>query len=242
MCKVVFEDNHLLVVEKPPNLLTQGDATGDDCLLERMKRYIGEKYQKPGAVYLGLVHRMDRPVGGLVALARTSKAASRLSEQLRSHAMEREYLAVVHGADVPDSGVLRDALRKTENGNVQVAAEGEPGAQQAALRYATLDRDVAADTALLHIRLETGRKHQIRVQLSHSGHPIVQDMRYGHDAAGEPIALWGSVLRLTHPTRGIPMTFLSRPQGKAFEAFAPAVDQFLAPISQETSTMQGVNP
>ena len=97
MPEIVYEDNHLIVAVKPPNLLTQGDATGDDCLLDQLKLYIKERYHKPGDVYLGLVHRLDRPVGGLVAFARTSKAASRLSEQLRTHAMAREYLAVAEG-------------------------------------------------------------------------------------------------------------------------------------------------
>ena len=100
--RVVYEDNHLLIAEKPPNLLTQGDATGDECLLDQMKRYLKQKYHKPGDVYLGCVHRLDRPVGGLVALARTGKAAARLSEQLRTHGMEREYLAVVQGMPPED--------------------------------------------------------------------------------------------------------------------------------------------
>lgn len=237
MCKVIYEDNHLLVVEKPPNLLTQGDATGDDCLLERMKRYIGEKYDKPGAVYLGLVHRLDRPVGGLVALARTSKAAARLSEQLRSHAMEREYLAVVEDGGLPDSGELRNFLLKDDaTGNVRVAIEGTAGAQEARLRFDVLSRDAEANRALVHVRLETGRKHQIRAQLANSGHPIVQDMRYGHGVPGEPIALWGAVLRLTHPTKKENMTFVDRPQGKAFEGFAQEMDLFLALIAREGTT------
>lgn len=234
MCKVVYEDNHLLVTEKPPGLLTQGDATGDDCLLERMKRYIGEKYEKPGAVYLGLVHRLDRPVGGLVALARTSKAASRLSEQLRGHRMEREYLAVVRGAEMPESGVLRDWLQKDDStGNVGVTAQGAAGAQEAVLRYEVLARDGAADTALLHIRLETGRKHQIRVQLANFGHPIVQDLRYAKGVPGEPIALWGSVLRFEHPTLKTPMVFVSRPRGRAFEGYGQVVDSFLAGVTAQ---------
>ncbi len=245
MCRVLYEDNHLLVVEKPPNLLTQGDITGDDCLLERMKRYIGEKYHKPGAVYLGLVHRLDRPVGGLVALARTGKAAARLSEQLRGHAMEREYLAVVHGSGVPDGGVLENWLGKDEGtGNVRVVEEGlgqgQPPSQRAVLSFATVARDAASDTALLHIRLETGRKHQIRVQLAHLGHPILQDMRYGVDAAGEPIALWGAVLRLAHPTTKENLVFVSPPQGKAFARFAGPLGGFLEGRAQHAN--QGGKP
>lgn len=253
MCNVVYEDNHLLVVEKPSNLLAQGDATGDDCLVERMKRYIGEKYQKPGAVYLGLVHRMDRPVGGLVVLARTSKAAARLSEQLRSHQMQREYVAVVHGSDVPSESTLRDILVKdaatgkvwVQDEKTDATGDGQGGAhsadcgdvnqrnavqergQDATLHYRVLTRDAAKDTALLHIRLETGRKHQIRVQLAHAGYPIVQDMRYGKDAPGEPIALWGAVLRLAHPTRKETMTFVSKPKGKMFTEFDNEIELLL---------------
>jgi 23S rRNA pseudouridine1911/1915/1917 synthase len=225
MYKVVYEDNHLLIAEKPPNLLTQGDATGDPCLVDEAKAYIKDKYQKPGDVYLGLVHRLDRPVGGLVALARTSKAASRLSDQLRTHTMRREYLAVVHGEDIAPSGTCIDFLLD-ENGTVRVVPDGTDGAKEAMLQWDTLGaRD---DCALLHIRLQTGRKHQIRVQLAQLGHPIVQDMRYGADAPGEPIALWGAVLTLEHPTKKEPMTFLSKPQGKAFTVFESEIEKFLS--------------
>lgn len=233
MLNVVYEDNHLLVVEKPANLLTQGDATGDDSLLSQMKRYIGEKYEKPGAVYLGLVHRMDRPVGGLVVLARTSKAAARLSEQLRLHTMQREYLAVVGGGGMPEYGTLRDFLQKDEGaGNVRVVPSEAAGAQEAILRFSVLAREESSNTALVHIQLETGRKHQIRVQLASFGHPIVHDMRYGEGKAGEPIALWGAVLRLTHPTRKESMSFTSPPQGKAFQPFAETVQSFLEQATQ----------
>jgi 23S rRNA pseudouridine1911/1915/1917 synthase len=223
MLKVVYEDNHLLIAEKPPNMLTQGDATGDPCLLDEAKKYVKEKYQKPGDVYLGLVHRLDRPVGGLVALARTSKAASRLSGQLRARLMKREYLAVVHGADIAQSGACTDWLLE-ENGAVRAVPAGTDGAKEAVLEWRALA--ARGNRALLHIRLETGRKHQIRVQLAHLGHPIVQDMRYGEDAAGDPIALWGAVLRLLHPTKQEEMTFASRPQGAAFQAFQPEIDAF----------------
>ena len=228
MCNVVYEDNHLLIVQKPPNMLTQGDATGDACLLDYMKQYVKTKYNKPGEVYLGCVHRLDRPVGGLVALARTGKAAARLSEQLRSHDMQREYLAVVHGADIATQGELTDWLSKDETtGNVLAVAQGTPDAQKAVLRFERLATDAAQDRALLAVRLETGRKHQIRVQLAHCGHAIVQDMRYGQGTAGEPIALWGAVLTLAHPTLKTRLLFVSRPQGKAFEGFNAEIDAFL---------------
>lgn len=234
MPEIIYEDNHLLIAVKPPNQLTQSDATGDESLHDELKRYIKEKYQKPGEVYLGLVHRMDRPVGGLVAFARTSKAASRLSEQLRAHHMEREYLAVVErGASLPDEGVLHDWLLKDEAGGVRAVAEGTRGAQEAHLFFRALSRNAANDTALLHIRLETGRKHQIRVQLMHSGHPIMYDMRYGHGLRGQSIALWGAVLKLTHPTQKTSMTFFSAPRGDAYLPYASVIDGFFSDLQEE---------
>ncbi len=226
MIKPVYEDNHLLVVVKPQGQLTQSDETGDLSLQDECKRYIREKYQKPGEVYLGLVHRLDRPVGGLVAFARTSKAASRLSEQLRTHHMEREYLAVVEGEDLPARGDLRDWLLQGEDGLVRVVPEGTPGAKEARLRYERLGaRD---GTALVHLRLETGRKHQIRVQLSHLGYPIRYDMRYGHGERGRDIALFGAVLRLTHPTLKKEMTFTACPENPAFRPYEKEITAFLA--------------
>ena len=226
MIKPVYEDNHLLVAVKPQGQLTQSDETGDLSLQDECKQYIKEKYQKPGEVYLGLVHRLDRPVGGLVAFARTSKAASRLSEQLRTHHMEREYLAVVEGEDLPARGDLRDWLLQGEDGLVRVVPEGTPGAKEARLHYERLGaRD---GTALVHLRLETGRKHQIRVQLSHLGYPIRYDMRYGHGERGRDIALFGAVLRLTHPTLKKEMTFTACPENPAFRPYEKEITAFLA--------------
>ena len=226
MIKPVYEDNHLLVVVKPQGKLTQSDETGDLSLQDECKQYIKEKYQKPGEVYLGLVHRLDRPVGGLVAFARTSKAASRLSEQLRVHHMEREYLAVVEGEDLPARGDLRDWLLQGEDGLVRVVPEGTPGAKEARLHYERLG--AREGTALVHLRLETGRKHQIRVQISHLGHPILYDMRYGHGERGRDIALFGAVLRLTHPTLKKEMTFTACPENPAFRPYEKEITAFLA--------------
>ena len=180
-------------------------------------------------MYLGLVHRLDRPVGGLVAFARTSKAASRLSEQLRTHAMAREYLAVAEGgSSMPDEGDLHDWLMQDEaTGRVRAVPSGTPGAKEARLSFRVLGRDAAQDTALVHVRLQTGRKHQIRVQLARSGHPLLCDMRYGRGVRGQPVALWGAVLSLTHPTRKEPMTFVSAPRGDAFFPYAALIDGFL---------------
>lgn len=226
MIKPVYEDNHLLVVVKPQGQLTQSDETGDLSLQDECKQYIKEKYQKPGEVYLGLVHRLDRPVGGLVAFARTSKAASRLSEQLRTHHMEREYLAVVEGEDLPARGDLRDWLLQGEDGLVRVVPEGTPGTKEARLHYERLG--AREGTALVHLRLETGRKHQIRVQLSHLGYPIRYDMRYGHGERGRDIALFGAVLRLNHPTLKKEMTFTACPENPAFRPYEKEITAFLA--------------
>lgn len=228
MPEIVYEDNHLLVAVKLPNQLTQGDATGDEALLDELKGYLKVKYQKPGEVYLGLVHRLDRPVGGLVAFARTSKAASRLSEQLRTHAMHRDYLAVVENGDtLADEGTLHHWLSKDETGgSVRVVKPGTPGAQEARLRYAVLDRK--ENTALVHVMLETGRKHQIRVQFAQSGHPLRYDMRYGQGERGQSIALWGAMLTLSHPTRKQPMTFISVPRGEAYRPYVQTISRFLS--------------
>lgn len=225
MCNVVYEDNHLLVVIKPTNLLTQADKTGDDDLLSQMKRYIKEKYQKPGDVYLGLVHRMDRPVGGLLCLARTSKAAARLSNQVSNHEMAREYLAITEG-NLPPSGTLRHYLIKDDMLNmVSTVPEGTKGSQLAVLHFESLDqRD---NTSLCHIRLETGRAHQIRVQMAASGHPLINDARYGHGMPGNQIALWGAKLTLAHPTLQKKMTFYSVPQGDAWAIYKESIGRFL---------------
>ena len=228
MPEIVYEDNHLLVAVKPPNQLTQGDATGDEALLDELKGYIKVKYQKPGEVYLGLVHRLDRPVGGLVAFARTSKAASRLSEQLRSHAMHRDYLAVVENGDtLADEGTLHHWLTKDDSDmNVRAVKAGTPSSQEAKLHYTVLDR--RDRTALVHVVLETGRKHQIRVQFASVGHPLRYDMRYGKGERGMNIALWGAMLTLTHPTQKQPMTFVSTPRGEAYKPYAETIDRFLS--------------
>ncbi len=230
MCKVVYEDNHLLVVVKPPNMLTQADATGDQDLLSLMKTYIKDKYQKPGDVYLGLVHRMDRPVGGLLCLARTSKAAARLSKQVSTHEMGREYLAIVEG-NLPDSGTLTHHLLKEEDLNlVSAVPEGTPGSRLAVLHYTCLARKDS--TSLVSIRLETGRAHQIRVQFAAVGHPLWGDARYGHGVPGRQIALWGAKLTLTHPTQGEKITFSSPPQGEAWGSYASPIAAYFSETPQ----------
>ncbi len=196
---IVFCDNHVLVAVKPPNVPSQADASGDPDMLSMLKAYVKARYQKPGEAYLGLLHRLDRPVGGLMAFARTSKAAARLSEQLRAHAMRRSYLCVVRG-DAADAARLENLLDRDD---------GPP--QQAALSYALLAR--AEGLSLLRVELETGRKHQIRRQLSMAGLPVWGDARHGGGKPGEQIALWGTALRFTHPVTKESLAFQSTPPG-----------------------------
>ena len=208
--RVLYEDNHLLVVEKPANVPVQADASGDEDLLTACKAYIKEKYQKPGEVYLGLVHRLDRPVGGVMVFARTSKAAARLTEQFSAHKARKRYAAIVEGA-APAEGRLTDYLFKNETTNTtSVVKEGTPGAKQAKLSFRTLVRDKGL--SLLDVDLQTGRPHQIRVQLSHAGFPIHGDQRYNPNArVGEQIRLWAYALTIAHPTLKEEMTFYALP-------------------------------
>ena len=206
---IVYEDNHILVVVKPPNMPTQADASGDPDLHGTMKRYIAEKYQKPGAVYLGLVHRLDRPVGGLVVLARTSKAADRLSAQVRDKTLARQYVAAVRGTPEAEAELCDWLLKDERTNTVRAVAQGTPGAKDARLRYARVGG--GDGLTLVRVRLFTGRSHQIRVQLAHHGMPIWGDARYGGGRPGQQIALWGAHLGLVHPTLKTPMRFDALP-------------------------------
>ena len=171
--KVLFEDNHIIVVEKPPNVPSQSDKTGDVDMLSIVKEYIKEKYQKPGNVYLGLVHRLDRPVGGVMVFAKTSKAASRLSEQVREKTFKKKYLAVVDGKLDKEEGTLEDYLYKDERNNMsKVVSASKKGAKLAKLNYKVLAYNEIKNLSLLEIKLHTGRHHQIRVQLAYFGHSI----------------------------------------------------------------------
>ena len=206
---VLYEDNHLLVVVKPPNLPVQADRSGDDDLLSIMKRYIGNKYQKPGAVYLGLVHRLDRPVGGVMVFARTSKAASRLSRAFAEHAQDKRYLAVLQGT-LPGPRVLEDDLWKDPaTGTVRVVPPDTPGAKHA--RLTTSPLCTRGGLTLAEVQLDTGRAHQIRVQHAHAGLPLWGDARYGGGRPGQQIALWAVSLSFEHPVRREPVHFAAKP-------------------------------
>lgn len=203
---VFFEDNHLLVVYKPAGLLSQGDETGEANLLDLSKAWIKERHHKPGRVFLGLVHRLDRPVAGAMVFARTSKAAARLSEQIRNRRMRKVYLAVVEGRPPSDEGRLVHCLERRERA-VRIVSPPTPLGREARLAYRV--RDAAGGRSLVEIELETGRKHQIRLQLSHIGCPIVGDVRYGAPCAlpSRPIALFARQIAVEHPTRSERLAF-----------------------------------
>ena len=206
---VLYEDNHLLGVVKPPNLPVQADSSGDDDLLSILKRHIGHKYQKPGAVYLGLVHRLDRPVGGAMVFARTSKAAARLSRAFADHEQDKRYLAVLQGR-LDEARTLEDCLSKDpKTGMVRVVSPDAPGAKLARLETRPLcHRD---GLTLTEVRLFTGRAHQIRVQHAHAGLPLWGDARYGGGRPGQQIALWAWSLEIEHPVRHEPLRLVAPP-------------------------------
>lgn len=210
---IMYEDNHIIVVEKPVNIPSQGDKTGDVDMLTIIKKYLKEKYNKPGDVYLGLVHRLDRPVGGVMVFAKTSKAASRLSEQVRVKDFKKKYLVVVNGKMEKQQGMLEDYLLKNEKSNMsKVVKEGTKNSKLASLDYETLKYNNEIDLSVLKINLHTGRHHQIRVQLSSRGHSIYGDQKYGGRGHGKQIALWAYELKFLHPITKESMTFAVLPQ------------------------------
>ena len=203
MINILYEDNHLLVVEKPINIPVQKDSSDDKDLLTLLKEDIKKRYQKPGNVYLGLVHRLDRPVGGVMVFAKTSKAASRLSEQVRNHQLEKEYHAVLMGIMNPDKGTLKDYLWKDEKTNTTIV---DKRGKEAILDYQVIKK--ANHMSFVKIMLKTGRSHQIRVQFSSRGYPLYGDMRYNKKAKrGEQIALFASSLTFYHPITKEKMVF-----------------------------------
>ncbi len=198
---ILYEDNHLLVVEKPVNIPVQEDSSGDKDLLNLLKEDIKIRYEKPGNVYLGLVHRLDRPVGGAMVFAKTSKAASRLSDVIRKDEITRSYLAIVRGIPKKKKGTLEHYLVKdTKKNKVSVVAASQKGAKKAILDYEVISSEEGM--SLLSVRLHTGRSHQIRVQLSALGYPLYGDQKYGQQVnkAGQQIALWANALEFPHPT------------------------------------------
>ncbi|GAB3053732.1 RluA family pseudouridine synthase [Virgibacillus ainsalahensis] len=209
---ILYEDNHLLFVEKPVNVPVQGDRTNDQDLLSYLKEDLKIRYQKPGNVYLGLVHRLDRPVGGVMVFSKTSKSASRLSDVIRRNAVEKRYLAVVRGKPQKNRDVLEDYLIKDRSQNIVYTTQpNRKDAKKAVLEYEVIGSKKGL--SLLSIRLHTGRPHQIRVQLSSRNCPLYGDQKYGKkvNQPGQQIALWSQMLAFAHPTKKEEIKIQSQP-------------------------------
>lgn len=214
--KIVYEDNHVIVVIKPHNIPSQEDETGDKDMLNLVKEYIKIKYNKPGNVYVGLVHRLDRPTGGLMVFAKTSKAASRLAEQMQDGRFNKKYLTVLDGVPVDRRKKQVNYLKKDEKTNiVKIVPMGEEGAKRAELIYNVLE--VENNLSLAEIELLTGRSHQIRVQMSSLKAPVFGDIKYGVkktnnlNSKTENLALWAYKLNFEHPTTKKSMSFICFP-------------------------------
>lgn len=224
--EVLYEDNHVLVVVKPVNVPTQEDSSGDPDLLTILKADLKLRHNKPGNVFLGLVHRLDRPVGGVMVFAKTSKAASRLSDQVRTRRLDKTYTAVVHGLVSPSQGRLQHYLLKDSRTNtVSSVSKHTNGAKEALLDYTLLDQQ--EDLSLIKVNLITGRPHQIRVQWASQGYPLYGDQRYGQKFAkpGQQIALWASELAFDHPTQQNRLSFQSSPPGRAPWTLWPSLEE-----------------
>lgn len=211
--KVIYEDNHIIVVEKPVNIPSQGDKTGDEDMLTIIKAYLKEKYNKPGDVYLGLIHRLDRPTGGVMVFAKTSKAAARLSEQVRNKEFEKKYLCIVDGKLEKEKGTFKDYLLKIEKTNTSKISDSKnKNAKEAILDYEVLKYNEEINLSVVKVLLHTGRHHQIRVQFSSRGHSLYGDQKYGTRGRGKQLALWAFSLSFNHPTTKERLTFEDYPE------------------------------
>lgn len=208
---VLYEDNHIIVVEKPINVLSQGDATGDIDLLTMVKDYVKKKYNKPGNVYIGLVHRLDRPVGGVMVFARSSKAASRLNKQQLEHKFEKKYLAVINGVLSSNCGRFVDKLEKCSDGNTIVSKNGK----ESILNYKVISVNKKTNHSLVEVELQTGRHHQIRVQFASREHSLCGDQRYG-SVDKTQLALFAYKLGFFHPITKEKLEFTLLPPDKGY--------------------------
>lgn len=202
--EILYEDNHIIVVVKPFNILSQSDDTKDIDMLTLIKSYLKEKYNKPGNVYLGLIHRLDRPTGGIMVFAKTSKAASRLSEQIRLNLFTKKYLAIVNGYLSEKAGVFEDYILKKEDNSSVISNLG---------KYAKLEYEVLkekSNLSLVNIILHTGRHHQIRVQFASRNHPLYGDQRYGKSSKKQ-LALFAYYLSFNHPVTKEKLEFIKYP-------------------------------
>ena len=205
---ILYEDNHIIVVVKPYNILSQGDNTRDISIYDMVKDYIKNKYNKTGNVYLGLVHRLDRPVGGIMVFARTSKAAARLSKDFNEHKIIKKYLAIVNGK-LEGNGEFVDFIDKDKKGNAFLNKDGK----RAILDYEVLEYDDKNNCTLVSINLKTGRHHQIRIQFASRGHYLIGDQRYGVQD-NKQICLFAYFLSFVHPVKKEKMEFKFFPEKK----------------------------
>lgn len=209
---VLYEDNHIIVVEKKPNILSQSDITGDKDLLTMVKEYIKEKYDKPGNVYLGLIHRLDRPVGGIMVFAKTSKAAKRLNEQIKNHEFKKYYIAILEGNLDCKKGMLVNSLYKDKKTGIsRIVSNSFPGGKISKLEYEVIC--YIGKRTLVKINLITGRHHQIRLQFSNIGFPLHADRRYGNKS-DDQIKLYAYKLEFKHPVTKEILTFKLLPKWK----------------------------
>lgn len=216
MVEILFEDNHLLIVVKPHNMPTQADESGDEDLLNVCKKYLKEKYNKEGEAYLGMVHRLDRPTGGIIVFAKTSKCASRLSKLIKEGEVDKNYLAVLEKTPKDKYCTLINYLKKDEENNiVKIAPQLETGAKKAELNYEVLETN--DEYCLAKINLITGRSHQIRVQLANIKCPVVGDRKYGDKTVKtKNLMLWAYKISFVHPTTKQSMSFISYPPKEEF--------------------------
>ena len=217
---ILYEDNHLLVVEKPINVLSQSDITNDIDMLTMLKKYLKDKYHKPGNVYLGLIHRLDRPTGGIMVFAKTSKAASRLSKQIKNHEFKKSYLAVVHG-NIEDTNTYIDYLEKRETKSyISTKEKGK----YAELKFVKLNYNKEYDLSLVKINLITGRNHQIRLQFSSRNYPLYGDSKYGNDL-NKNLGLYAYKLEFIHPTTKEKLLFTNYPSYNPFNKFTNIIEE-----------------
>jgi 23S rRNA pseudouridine1911/1915/1917 synthase len=225
--RIIFEDNHLLVINKDAGVLVQGDKTGDTPLSDLAKAYVKEKYQKPGEVFMGVIHRIDRPVSGLVLMARTSKALERMNEQFKNRAIEKKYLAIVRNRPAANAGNLVHWLIKNPETNVTKAYEKEvPNSMRSELNYKLIGE--LDGFYLLEVNPITGRPHQIRVQLASMNCPIVGDNKYGYPRGNKDksICLHAHSVKFMHPVKKEEMQlFAALPQDNFWQKFLPLIKQ-----------------
>lgn len=235
--EVIYEDNHIIAVQKMPGEIVQGDKTGDEPLVEKVRSYLKEKYAKPGNVFCGLVHRLDRPVGGVVLFAKTSKALARLNEMLRNGEIKKTYWAITRNTPQEESGRLEGYIKSVERNNKSYLSKTqEPGSKYASLTYRLIGK--GKTNSLIEINLETGRKHQIRVMLSSIGCPVRGDLKYG-DKRSNPngsISLLAKKVEFVHPVSKKPLTITAAiPDDSLWKALAAEWENQSAAKSEEAT-------